>query len=204
MEIVINRPIAALGVLATLLVCAAGAAEAQVGVTAGVAQSTMAFSSSSESREQTRQRTGLIAGASLLLPTARAGGWQVDALVVEKGAANLLRRDDVVRLTYVEIPIMLHLDVLQRHRNAVFLLAGPSIAFLLRASYEADAMTENIKNDVSNVDVGLHVGAGVELGHVVFDVRYGWGMRTVFHDGDTGGSFKNRALSVMAGIRFGR
>jgi len=204
MEIVISRQIAARGALAMLLACTAGTAEAQVGLTAGVAQATMTVSSSSESREQTRQRTGLIAGVSLLLPTARAGGWQVDALVVEKGAVNLLRRDDVVRLTYVEIPVLLHLDVLQRHRNAVYLLAGPSIAFLLRASYEADAMTENIRNDVSNVDVGLLVGAGVELGHVIFDVRYGWGMRTVFHDGDTGGNFKNRAFSVMAGIRFGR
>ena len=204
MEILINSPVVTTAALATLLACAGGAAEAQVGVTAGVAQSTMAFSSSSESREQTRQRTGLIAGVSLLLPTARVGGWQVDALVVEKGAANLLRRDDVVRLTYVEIPILLHVDVLQRHRNSVFLLAGPSIAFLLRASYEADAMTEDIKNDVSHVDVGLLVGAGAELGHLIFDARYGWGMRTVFHDGDTGGSFRNRTFSVMAGIRFGR
>ena len=204
MEILIHSRVGATAALAALLTCTAGTAEAQVGVTAGVAQSTMAFSSSSASREAPRHRTGLTAGVSLLLPRARAGGWQLEALVVEKGAANVLRRDDVVRLTYVEVPILLHLDVLQRHRNAVFLLAGPSIAFLLRASYEADGMTEDIKNDLSHVDVGLHVGAGVELGHIVFDARYGWGMRTVFHDGDTGGSFKNRTFSVKASIRFGR
>ena len=56
-------------------------------------------------------------------------------LFIEKGAENLLRRDDSLRLSYLEIPVFLHLDVLRRRRNAVFLLAGPSVAFTLRAAY---------------------------------------------------------------------
>ena len=64
-------------------------------------------------------------------------------------------------------------------------------------------MTEDVKNDVGDVDVGLHVGAGVEIGRIMFDARYIWGGRTVFHDGDLDGTFKNRTFTLMAGIRFG-
>ena len=64
-------------------------------------------------------------------------------------------------------------------------------------------MTEDVKNDVGNVDVGLHVGAGVEIGQIMFDARYIWGGRTVFHDGNLDGTFKTVTFALMAGIRFG-
>ena len=201
-------PIAAAAVLAVLLTSAAGV-EAQLlqpAVIAGVAQSTIAFGPESGSPElnATRRRPGLTAGLSLLIGTSDMGGWQIEAVFTEKGAENLLRRDDVMRLTYLEIPVLLHVDVLQRHRTAVFLVAGPSLAFTLRASYESDGVTEDVKDDVSGVDVGLHLGGGVELGPVILDARYVWGGRTVFHDGDLDGTFKNRSFIMMAGFRFGR
>ena len=199
-----NPPVVAAAVLVSLLTSAASA-DAQIGVAAGVAQSTIAFGPESGSPEltETQWRTGFAAGLSFLFPTNRLGGWQVEVLFIEKGAENLLRRDDALRLTYLEIPVFLHLDVLRRRRNAVFLLAGPSVAFTLRAAYEDDGVTEDVKNDVGNVDVGLHVGAGVEIGQIMFDARYIWGGRTVFHDGDLDGTFKNRTFTLMAGIRFG-
>jgi hypothetical protein len=33
------------------------------------------------------------------------------------------------------------------------------------------------------------------------DVRYTWGFRSPFVDGDLGGSFKHRTLTVMASVR---
>ena len=130
-----NTPVVAAAVLAGLLI-SADSANAQAGVVAGVARSTIAFGPQSGSPELTgtERRTGLTAGLSLLFPTNRAGGWQIEALFIEKGAENLLRRDDVLRLTYLEIPALLHLDILRRRRNAVFLLAGPSLAFTLGAT----------------------------------------------------------------------
>ena len=118
-------------------------------------------------------------------------------LFIEKGAENLLRRDDALRLTYLEIPVRLHRDVLRRRRNAVFLLAGPSVAFNQRAAYEDDGVTEDVKNGVRNLDVGQHVGAGIEVGRIIFDARYIWGMLTVFHDGDLDGTFKNRTFTKL-------
>jgi len=205
MEMATNTPILAAAVLAGLLTGAANA-HAQASLVAGVARSTIAFGSSSGSAELTgtQRRTGLAGGLSLLFPTNRYGGWQIEVLLIEKGAEHLLRRDDAIRLTYLEIPALMHLDVLRRHRNAVFLLAGPALAFPLRASYEDGGVAENVKDDVSQVDVGLHVGAGVEIGRMIVDARYVWGGRTVFHDGDFDGTFKNRTFTVMAGIRFGR
>jgi hypothetical protein len=208
MEMATRTPIVAAVVLAVLLTFTARA-EAQLlqpAVIAGVAQSTIAFGPESGSPELngTRRRPGLTGGLSILVGTGDLGGWQIEALFTEKGAENLLRRDDAMRLTYLEIPVLLHVDVLQRHRNAVFLIAGPSLAFILRASYEDGGVRTDIKDDVSNVDVGLHAGGGVEIGPMVFDARYVWGGRTVFHDGDLDGTFKNRSFIVMAGIRFGR
>ena len=200
-----NTPIVAAAVLAGLLTSAVNA-HAQAGVIAGVARSTIDFGSPSGSPELTgtQRRTGFAGGLSLLFPTNRLGGWQIEVLLIEKGAEHLLRRDDALRLTYLEIPALMHLDVLRRHRNAVFLLAGPALAFPLRASYEDGGVVEDVKDEVSRVDVGLLVGAGVEISRMIVDARYVWGGRTVFHDGDLDGTFKNRTFTVMAGIRFGR
>jgi hypothetical protein len=204
MEITSNRSIVAVAVFTSLLSCAARA-EAQVGVLAGLARSGIAVGSESGSPDLAgpQDRSGLAAGVSLLLPANRYGGWQIEALFIEKGAANVLGPNDALRLSYLEIPFLLHVDVLRRRGNALFLLAGPSLAFPLSASYETDGVKENIKDDVSSVDVGLHVGGGVEVGQLIIDARYIWGWRTVF-SGDLDGAFKNRTFSVMAGIRLGR
>ena len=124
-------------------------------------------------------------------------------LFIEKGAENLLRRDDALRLTYLEIPALLHLDVLRRRRNAVFLLAGPSVAFTLRAAYEDDGVTEDVKNDVGNVDVGSrrrrcrnrpdHVRRPLHLGRADRVPR----RRSRRHVQEPG------TFTLMAGIRFG-
>jgi outer membrane protein with beta-barrel domain len=192
-------------VLAGLLTSAVHA-DAQIGVVAGAATSTIAFGPASGSPEltETERRTGWTAGVSFLLPTNRVGGWQIEAIVIGKGAENLLRRNDAMRLTYLEVPVLIHLDALRRGRSGVFLLAGPSVAFLVDASYEDEGVTEDIKDDLPQVDVGLHVGGGVELGPITVDARYIWGGRTLFHDGELDGTFKNRTFTVMAGIRFGR
>lgn len=199
----LNVPFAAAGMLAALLFPVLATAQE---VRAGFSSATIAFLPEGDSPEleNTASTFGFVGGVSFLIPTNRAGGFQVEALFHQKGAQNLLRRDDKLRLTYVEVPVLFHLDVYQRDPRAIYVVAGPAVAFNVQASYESDGEKENVTDDIENVDVGLVIGAGVELRRLTLEGRYTWGLRSAFHDSELDGSFKNRALSVIFGFRLGR
>jgi hypothetical protein len=172
----------------------------------GFSSATISFSSESGSEElsNTERLTGFVGGMAFLLPGNSRGGVQIEALFHQKGARNLLRRDDQLRLTYVEVPVLLHIDLYQRGPRGVYVVAGAAPAFVVQASYEDDGQKEDVKDDIEPIDVGLSVGAGVELRRLNLELRYTWGLRSAFQDGDLDGTFKNRALSLTVGFRFGR
>lgn len=174
-------------------------------IKAGFSTSTISFSPEGGSPElpNVERRTGFVVGVSFLIATSKPGGYQIEVLLHQKGARNLLRRDDRLRLTYLEIPVLLHVDVLQRRSGSVFLIAGAAPAFNVHASYEDEGVTEDVTRDIEDFDIGLVVGAGVESGVVSVDARYTWGLRSTFHDGELEGAFRNRTFTVMAGLRFG-
>ena len=175
-------------------------------IKAGLSSATISFSSESGSQElsNTQRLTGFVGGVAVLLPGNSRGGVQIEALFHQKGARNLLRRDDRLRLTYVEVPVLLHIDVYRRDPRGVFVVAGAAPAFVVQASYEDDGQEEDVKDDIEGIDVGLVVGAGVELRRLNLELRYTWGLRSAFQDGDLEGTFKNRTLSLTVGFRFGR
>ena len=194
---------AAAGILAVFLFPVPAAAQE---IKAGFSSATIAFLPEGDSPEleNTASTFGFIGGVSFLIPTNRVGGYQVEALFHQKGVQNLLRRDDKLRLTYLEVPVLLHLDVYQRDPRAIYVIAGPAMAFNVQASYESDGEKESVTDDIENFDVGLVVGAGVELRRLTLEGRYTWGLRSAFHDSELDGAFKNRALSFIVGFRFGR
>ncbi len=73
-------------------------------IKAGFSSATVSFSSESGSQElsNTERLTGFVGGVAFLLPGNSRGGVQIEALFHQKGARNLLRSDDQLRLTYVE------------------------------------------------------------------------------------------------------
>lgn len=174
-------------------------------IKAGFSTSTISFSPEGGSPElpNVERRTGFVGGVSFLIATSKPGGYQIEVLLHQKGARNLLRRDDRLRLTYLEIPVLLHIDVRQRRSGSVFLIAGAAPAFNVHASYEDEGGSEDVTRDIEDFDIGLVVGAGVESRVVSVDTRYTWGLRSAFHDSELEGAFKNRAFTVMAGFRFG-
>ena len=145
-------------------------------IKAGVSMATISFSAESGSQElsNTERLTGFVGGIALLLPGSSRGGIQIEALFHQKGARNLLRRDDTLRLTYIEVPVLLHVDLYQRDPRAVYVIAGVAPSFAVQASYESDGEKEDVKDDIEDVDVGLVVGAGVELRRLTLDARYVW------------------------------
>lgn len=193
-------------VLCCTLLQASAARAQDVSATAGISSATIAFSpdSGSQGLPGGSRRNGFVGGVSFLLPTSKPGGYQIELLVHQRGVRNLLRRDDAIRLTYFEVPVLLHADVAKLGNGAVYLVGGPTFAFNVQASYEDDGVKEDIKDDIETFDFGLSVGGGVELGRVTLGARYTWGLRSAFQDGDLDGSFKHRTFAVTAGFRLGR
>jgi hypothetical protein len=172
-------------------------------IKAGFSVSTISFSPEKNSPElsQVERNNGFVGGVSFLIPTSKAGGYQMEVLFHQKGARNLLRRDDHLALTYLEIPVLLHLDLVQRDPQGIFLAAGVAPAFNVHASYEDEGVKEDVTSDIENFDIGLVISGGVELRDVTVEARYTWGLRSAFHDGELEGTFKNRAFTIMAGFR---
>jgi hypothetical protein len=172
----------------------------------GISSATISFSPGSGSRElsETERLSGFAGGVSFLLPGNSRGGIQVEALFHQKGARNLLRFDDELRLSYIEIPVLVHVDVYQRDPRAIYIVAGVAPAFTVAARYEDDGEPEDVKDEIEDLDVGLVAGVGVELRRLTLEARYTHGLRSAFQDGDLEGTFKNRTILFTVGVRLGR
>ena len=193
--------IASVTALAMMTVCATPAtAQGAFGLKGGLSSSTISVATEADSVFDPRQERGFVGGAALMLPGNRIGGLQVEVLVHQKGGQDVLRQGDRLELTYLEVPVVLHADLIQGRKSAVFVTFGPSFAINLKASYESDGMTEDVGDDVERFDLGLNIGAGVEVGPLVVEARYTWGLRNAFADGDVEARFKNRSLAVTVGF----
>ena len=200
-----GRLVAVTAVVLASLAAAESAGAQEVGIRAGISSASISFDpgGSGRSLSESRRRTGVVAGASIFVTRGGRGGLQLEALLHQKGVRNLLRIEDAFRLTYLEIPLLLHLDVVNRGDRGLFVTAGPALAINLAASYEDDGESESIRDDIEKTDIGVAVGAGYEHGPWIVDARYTWGLRTVFEI-ESLGRFENRSLTVTGGFRFRR
>lgn len=153
-------------------------------------------------------RKGLIGGAFVVLPVSGAFGVQIEGLYSQKGAT--IEEDGGegrIELDYIEIPVLARFSSAPGANATSFhVFAGPSFGFNIRARTEAEldgeSESQDISDDVKGFDLGLVVGAGVELGRVVIDGRYTWGFTNINEDLQDDVKVHNRAFAIMAGIRF--
>lgn len=165
-----------------------------------------------------KNRTGVLAGLSLLLPLPGPGSFQPELLFVSKGSkvetGGLGNQE--VRLDYLEIPLLLRADILQGPVRP-HLYAGPTVGFKLNCSVDietsgvpegqTDCKRDNFKP--RTLDWGAAVGGGVDLSTtsvgLTAGVRYGFGLRNVLDD-DTSTfneRVRNGTFALYAGLRFG-
>lgn len=83
---------------------------------------------------------------------------------------------------YLEIPLLLKLNFGQK--VGFFLLAGPSVGYLLNGTdKDMDGSTTDIDLDFyKRVEYGAHAGAGIGIGPIRVDVRYIFGLNDIFDD----------------------
>jgi hypothetical protein len=195
-----HRRLAAL--LAVVLLCAFGAGTARgqltssslpparAGMIAGLNISSVGGGGST--------REGLVAGATLVTPFTPVMAFQLEGLFSMKGGVNdgaattpATLTTSALRLDYVEIPVMLHVEAPLASRVRPYAYTGPEISVRVN---EPGIM-------LNRVDPGWILGGGLQFDiagrALAVSMRYDAGLRSVYGTGD---GAKNRVLSFVASI----
>jgi len=123
-----------------------------------------------------------------------------------------------LKLTYIEIPILVKLNFPMEGKLSPNFYAGPALGFLLSAKgpYPNEEDEEVIEEDVdikdymNTIDYGVVMGVGFEYqmdnGSILFDLRYNLGLSKI-GDGEpldlqTDPDWKNNSISFMVGYSF--
>jgi Outer membrane protein beta-barrel domain len=105
-------------------------------------------------------------------------------------------------LQYLEIPILLRINIGSRSRNgiSVYGLAGPVFDINLKASLNG----LDVKSKYQSLDLGILFGGGIEITRFLVEGRWNRGLRNVL-DSDNAGSIsdiKTQSFAVLFGLRF--
>lgn len=144
-------------------------------------------------------RIGLLGGAFVKIPLGSGGlAIRPEVLYATKGAT--FKRDSFIssiKSSYIEVPLSLeyNLSILNLH-------AGLNASLLANANGEfKDEQGNPInfdKEDLEKLDLGWHLGAGLDLGNIGLHLRVNRGLKNVGSQtlGDIVGSLKNSAWSL--------
>lgn len=108
-------------------------------------------------------------------------------------------------LQYLEIPILLRINIGSRSRNGVSLygLVGPVLDVNLKAKLNVNDL--DVKSYYESLDAGILGGVGIEISRFLIEGRYNWGLLNVLKStGDITGvtDVKSRSFAVLFGLRF--
>jgi Outer membrane protein beta-barrel domain len=198
-------------VMATLLAASPLTAQTKVGITGGFVSATLG---TSDKGVPTNTSAGLAIGAALVSDIAPHFSLAPEVLYIQKGG-KFTESDgtvDAISLDYLEIPLLVRWTLATRSLPHSFATVGPTVAFKLSCTdqvsgtdvnYSADCKDIGQNTDFKSSDIGVLVGAGIDLGPALLTVRYEVGLRNVSQETGLGAvSLKNRALMVLVGWTF--
>ena len=158
---------------------------------------------------------GVMGGIGLTALNNEYGGVRLEALYLQKGARGEspdgLQQVEV-RMHYIEVPILLVIR-LPLEEVAITGCIGPTLSFNLQSetettvrSYPPTSSVDDISDEVSDLDVGLKFGLGLELplGERQKLVLQGGYLRTFsdFAENSVPISWKHEVITLEAGISF--
>jgi len=202
----------ALVFLLVLLIPAMASAQATpsavtFGVKGGVALSTL---SSTDSPLTPATLTSPTVGAFVTFRLTRHLAIQPEALYARKGAREgaaeeILSFTETERLTYLAVPVFARLSFASEGRVRPYVLAGPEFGFRLAATETgeiagAEAGSDDVSENFRRTDIGVALGAGVEVRRFLVEGRYTMGLTNIDATGLT--TVKNRVFAILAGVRF--
>ena len=194
-----------LTIAAAALLAHSGVAQAQTaGVTGGANLST--FSLSPDQGVTFRRQTGWAAGIFFGSPPEYGVALQPEILLSMKGT-----RDSATpalggsyQLMYLDIPILFRVFPVQLGNVRVYEFGGPFFSFLLHTcgTPNAGGACQDTSGQFTGRDAGFTVGAGIDVGRLMVDVRGNFGIANIGDAAVTDIKFHTRAISVMGGFRF--
>jgi hypothetical protein len=182
---------------------------------------------------ETKRRMGFQLGAYLTQALTNSVSFQPEIHYIQKGAKVSVTVTDIegvqttadaeasVKLAYLEVPLLLRLDMGSEGGSVrPFLLAGPAVALRIScnlglgvegASFNTDC-AESFEDETESddpfkkFDAGIMVGGGVAgtMGSlpVSLQVRYSYGLINIARDPIDNRSPKNTGISLLFGIGF--
>ena len=199
------RRIAATALALVILVASTTSAQTfQFGVKGGVNFATLSVEDGESAFDS---RIGAVIGGFVTWHAFRWLELQPEILFTSKGAkveesgisSNLI-------VDYLEVPILARYSRPLSDNWRFFVAGGPTLGVRLRArtTTEFSGGTEeiDIDDDVEEMDFGVAVGGGVEVGRWILDGRYTFGLSDLDADTSDAATFRNRVISVTAGFRF--
>jgi len=187
-----------------------------------------AFGSASET---SGSKLGFAAGLFVEVPLTNIFSFQPELLFVQKGGSDDTdpfddddffddNGDGSLTFNYIDIPLLARANIPLDGDVTPYAVAGPSIGFLLSAS-ASNGDDEDIDEFFKSTNIGFVLGAGVEFGNIVVDLRYDFGLTNIFDDSalesefddDLNGDFddffgdfdftqKTSGLQLTVGIKF--
>ncbi len=155
------------------------------------------------SEEETSDiKTGFAAGIFIEKPFSDLISGQIEALYVQKGGKEEVSEDEIevedggLTLSYIDIPVLLKINVPLESNIRPFVYGGGFAGYLLDASAEANGEDVDdqveLKDFLTDLNYGLIFGAGVSFGSISVDLRYDLGLANIFDsESDAFGDFEN-------------
>jgi hypothetical protein len=136
---------------------------------------------------------------------------QPEVLYVRMGGKIEILEDSLEeRLDYIQVPVLLKLNVIPVGPIRPFIYAGGYGAYLLKANEVTlmDGVTDEsvVTEDYQKYDYGVVGGAGLTFKlpgiSISIEGRYNYGLKNILADPSAGEAVKNRSLMALVGIGF--
>jgi hypothetical protein len=130
-----------------------------------------------------KSRTSLHGGFFLTIMMSETFGVQPELLYNSVGSKlEFMGEDGIAKLNYLSVPLMLRYNPVPIFNIQV----GPQFGFLLSAEDEYDGQSEDSKGDYKQLDMGVGIGAGVDLPMGIgLSARYVMGLSNIADAQDT-------------------
>jgi hypothetical protein len=131
---------------------------------------------------------------------------QTEPMILQKGG-KVTESDETlkIKLLYIEIPVFLRYNIDLDESIGPYVILGPNVGF--RASSKIifpDGSSGDLSDEISGIDLGLGLGAGVEVPHdkLIFfgETRYVFGLNDINQEANES-TVKNRGLQILLGVK---
>ncbi len=117
------------------------------------------------------------------------------------GASN-----QTFKLKTIQVPVLLGFNLIDLRLVSIHAFTGPAMSFILNSSDIESNLPKFDPNNFKNNIWDWQLGAGVDMGPIVFDIRYEWAL-TDYSDGNFSPSKigfvnKGNVLTFSLGLKF--